>query len=92
MYNSAYFSLASVMIACLDVPFPMPHLLPHHPMQKIQSLESEINIYKSLRHERIVPYFDTVQREAVFYIFMEYMPGVSYGSCTLHLSTRLCAR
>ena len=79
----------------------MLHLLPHNPMQEAQSLKREIKIFKSLRHDRIVTYFDAMEVNAVFYIFMEYMPGVSYGlNVTMHVdmhviecqwSVRVCA-
>ena len=57
----------------------MLHLLPHNPMQEAQRIKSGIRIFKSLQHDRIVTYFDSMEVNAVFCIFMEYMPGVSYG-------------
>ena len=60
-------------------------------MQAAQLLKREITILKSLRHDHIVAYFHAVEMSAVFYIFMEYMPGVSYGLIVpLHVCVHVC--
>ena len=43
----------------------------------MRSFETELQLLKNLRHERIVAYFGTDRAEGKLYIFMEYMPGVS---------------
>ena len=45
-------------------------------MQEVKSFETELQLLKNLRHERIVVYFGTERGEGKLYIFMEYMPGV----------------
>ena len=45
-------------------------------MQEVNSFETELQLLKNLRHERIVVYFGTERGEGKLYIFMEYMPGV----------------
>jgi len=39
-------------------------------------LNCEIQLLKTLQHERIVQYYGTVQQPDVLSIFMEYLPGV----------------
>ena len=45
-------------------------------MQEVRSFETELQLLKNLRHERIVAYFGTDRTDGKLYIFMEYMPGV----------------
>lgn len=45
-------------------------------MQEVKSFETELQLLKNLRHERIVAYFGTERADGKLYIFMEYMPGV----------------
>ena len=44
--------------------------------QEIRSLETELQLLKNLRHERIVTYYGTERTDGKLYIFMEYMHGV----------------
>ena len=48
-------------------------------LQEVRSFETELQLLKNLRHERIVAYFGTDRGEGKLFIFMEYMPGVSTG-------------
>ena len=50
--------------------------------QEVRSFETELQLLKNLRHERIVTYTGTERADGKLYIFMEYMPGVSVA---LHL-------
>lgn len=45
--------------------------------KEVESLEREIKLLKSLRHERIVQYLDTRRTPEFLAIFMEYVPGRS---------------
>ena len=47
----------------------------------MKSFETELQLLKNLRHERIVAYFGTDRADGKLFIFMEYMPGVrvEYG-------------
>ena len=45
-------------------------------LQEVRSFETELQLLKNLRHERIVAYFGTDRADGKLYIFMEYMPGV----------------
>ena len=45
-------------------------------LQEVRSFETELQLLKNLRHERIVAYFGTDRTDGKLYIFMEYMPGV----------------
>ena len=46
-------------------------------MQKeVRSFETEVQLLKNLRHERIVTYYGTERKEGRLHIFIEYMPGV----------------
>ena len=45
--------------------------------QEVRSFETELQLLKNLRHERIVTYTGTERADGKLYIFMEYMPGVS---------------
>ena len=45
-------------------------------LQEVRSFETELQLLKNLRHERIVAYFGTDRGDGKLYIFMEYMPGV----------------
>ena len=42
----------------------------------MRSFETELQLLKNLRHERIVAYFGTDRGDGKLFIFMEYMPGV----------------
>jgi len=42
----------------------------------VEALRSEIQLLKSLQHERIVQYYGTLEQPDVLSIFMEYLPGV----------------
>jgi len=44
--------------------------------QEVKALRSEIQLLKSLQHERIVQYYGTLEQPDVLSIFMEYLPGV----------------
>ena len=44
--------------------------------QEVEALRSEIQLLKSLQHERIVQYYGTLEQPDVLSIFMEYLPGV----------------
>ena len=48
-------------------------------LQEVRSFETELQLLKNLRHERIVTYTGTERADGKLYIFMEYMPGVSVG-------------
>ena len=48
----------------------------HFLVQEVAALESEIQLLKNIRHERIVQYIGCHEDEHVLSIFMEYMPGV----------------
>jgi serine/threonine protein kinase len=63
--------------------------------KEIQALETEIDMLKNLRHERIVLYYGTEREDKVLSIFMEYMPGGSihqflreHGSLTERLTRK----
>ena len=45
--------------------------------QEVKSLRGEIQLLKSLQHERIVQYYGTLEEPDLLSIFMEYLPGVS---------------
>ena len=45
-------------------------------LQEVRSFETELQLLKNLRHERIVMYFGTERTDGKLHIFMEYMPGV----------------
>ena len=51
----------------------------------MRSFETELQLLKNLRHERIVIYFGTDRSDGKLFIFMEYMPGVSLAQCTIKL-------
>ena len=42
----------------------------------MRSFETELQLLKNLRHERIVTYYGTERTDGKLSIFMEYMPGV----------------
>jgi len=44
--------------------------------QEVKALRSEIQLLKSLQHERIVQYYGTLEQPDLLSIFMEYLPGV----------------
>lgn len=56
-------------------------------MQEVETLHREINLYKKLKHHRIVSYYGSIQDTKSLSIFMEYMEGVkgSHLSCLLLL-------
>lgn len=45
-------------------------------LKEVEVLKREIQLYKTLKHERIVSYFGTWQDNRSISIFMEYMVGV----------------
>ena len=45
--------------------------------QEVKALQCEIQLLKSLDHQRIVRYYGTQQTATELYIFMEYMSGGS---------------
>ena len=45
----------------------------------MRSFETELQLLKNLRHERIVTYYGTDRVDGKLYIFMECMPGVSHS-------------
>ena len=45
-------------------------------LQEVRSFETELQLLKNLRHERVVTYYGTDRADGKLYIFMEYMPGV----------------
>ena len=45
-------------------------------------LQLEIEMLKTLSHERIVQYYGTIMSNDELYIFVEYMPGVCLFSDT----------
>lgn len=47
-------------------------------MQEVEILHREINLYKTLKHHRIVSYYGSIQDVKSLSIFMEYMDGVSF--------------
>ena len=49
----------------------------------MKALHCEIQLLKSLDHERIVRYFGTQETDSELYIFMEYMSGVR---CAKHVN------
>ncbi|XP_066936555.1 mitogen-activated protein kinase kinase kinase 2-like isoform X2 [Clytia hemisphaerica] len=46
-------------------------------MQEVEILHREINLYKTLKHQRIVCYYGSIQDTKSLSIFMEYMEGGS---------------
>jgi hypothetical protein len=62
-----------------------PHNVEAKRMQtEVRSFETELQLLKNLRHERIVTYYGTDRADGKLYIFMEYMPGVRHR-CTASL-------
>jgi serine/threonine protein kinase len=60
-----------------------PHNMEARRMQtEVRSFETELQLLKNLRHERIVTYYGTDRADGKLYIFMECMPG---GSVYQHL-------
>ncbi|CAI8031879.1 Mitogen-activated protein kinase kinase kinase 3, partial [Geodia barretti] len=60
-----------------------PHNMEARRMQtEVRSFETELQLLKNLRHERIVTYYGTDRVDGKLYIFMECMPG---GSVYQHL-------
>ena len=47
-----------------------------HMQKEVRSFETEVQLLKNLRHERIVTYYGTERKEGKLHIFIEYMPGV----------------
>ena len=59
--------------------------------QEVKALRCEIQLLKSLQHERIVQYYGTLEQPDVLSIFMEYLPGVCLPftlTCCHHVSTQ----
>jgi len=51
----------------------------------MEALNNEICILKKLRHERIVSYFGSEQRDGQLHLFMEFMPGVwGFSQCCVY--------
>ena len=42
----------------------------------MKALENEIRILRKLRHERIVSYYGSEQKDCYLHLFMEFMAGV----------------
>ena len=57
-----------------------------HAHQEVRSFETELQLLKNLRHERIVTYDGTERADGKLYIFMEFMPGVSYQYSYMEIS------
>lgn len=53
-------------------------------LQEVRSFETELQLLKNLRHERIVMYYGTERTDGKLHIFMEYMPGVRWGDEVLY--------
>ena len=45
-------------------------------LKEVQVLKTEIELYKTMQHERVVRYYGTIQDSRSISIFMEYMTGV----------------
>ena len=45
-------------------------------LKDVEVLQREIQLYKTLKHDRIVNYYGTLQDQKSISIFMEYMEGV----------------
>ena len=60
----------------------------------MRSFETELQLLKNLRHERIVTYDGTERADGKLYIFMEFMPGVSYqeSCCYIHVHNSTCKK
>jgi len=43
----------------------------------VKALQTEIDLLRNLRHDRVVQYYGSLQDRSSLSIFMEYMPGVS---------------
>ena len=43
----------------------------------MKQLTTEINILKKIRHERVVAYYGSVEKDGELHLFMELMTGVS---------------
>lgn len=46
-------------------------------LKEVQVLKTEIELYKTMKHDRIVSYYGTLHDSKSISIFMEYMAGVS---------------
>ena len=45
-------------------------------LKDVEVLQREIQLYKTLKHDRIVNYYGTLKDQKSISIFMEYMEGV----------------
>ena len=45
--------------------------------QEVMLLKNEINILKEIRHNRVVAYFESAEKDNHLHLFMELMTGVS---------------
>ena len=61
-------------------------------IQEVEILHREITLYKTLKHERIVNYYGSVQDHKSLSIFMEYMEGVGASSVFICFSYRELSR
>ena len=52
------------------------HCAYYYYLQEVRSFETELQLLKNLRHERIVTYYGTDRGDGKLCIFMEFMPGV----------------
>ena len=48
-------------------------------LKEVQVLKTEIELYKTMKNDRIVSYYGTMQDSKSISIFMEYMAGVSFS-------------
>ena len=58
-------------------------------LQEVRSFETELQLLKNLRHERIVMYYGTERTDGKLHIFMEYMPGVRWGDEVLYARVKM---
>lgn len=58
-------------------------------LQEVRSFETELQLLKNLRHERVVTYYGTERTDGKLYIFMEYMPGVRVCAMCVYM-VRAC--
>ena len=45
-------------------------------IKEVEILKGEIQLYRTIKHERVVQYYGTMQDNKSISIFMEYMAGV----------------
>ena len=44
--------------------------------QDVKAIQNEISVLKNVKHERIVSYYGSEQRDGYLHVFMDFMPGV----------------